>query len=147
MGNFAFVDGNNLYKGMARLGWKLDTEKFLEYLQTEFNVEKTFYFTGETMEKSHIEMRDTLTRHGYTIITKPIMPSLANNNIKGNCDGEMILQAMIELNNYEMAVLISSDGDFSCLVKYLRSIGKLGAIIVQRKTKASALLKMCANKY
>ena len=38
---------------------------------------------------------------------------------KGNCDAELVLQAMIEYLNYDKAVIVTGDGDFYCLVKYL----------------------------
>jgi len=41
---------------------------------------------------------------------------LKNGKVKGNCDAELILQAMIDIDKYEKAVLVSSDGDFACLI-------------------------------
>ena len=38
-------------------------------------------------------------------------------------DAELVLHTMIEYPNYEKVVIVSGDGDFHCLIKYLR--GKL----------------------
>ena len=38
---------------------------------------------------------------------------------KGNVDAELVLQAMIDYQDYERAVIVTSDGDFACLVRYL----------------------------
>lgn len=36
--------------------------------------------------------------------------------MKGNIDTELVLQAMIDYNEYSKAVIVSGDGDFACLV-------------------------------
>jgi len=40
-------------------------------------------------------------------------------NIKGNVDADLVLQAMIDYENYYKAVIVTGDGDFYFLVKYL----------------------------
>lgn len=60
---------------------------------------------------------------------------------KGNCDAELVLQAMIEFDNYDKAVIVSGDGDFQCLVKYLYEQEKLGVVLIPNQGKYSALLK------
>ena len=37
-GNFAFLDMQNLYKGIQERGWKIDWKPFRQYLQDKFNV-------------------------------------------------------------------------------------------------------------
>lgn len=77
---------------------------------------------------------------GYTLIFKPTLPN-KEGKTKGNCDAELVLQAMIDLNIYNEAVIITGDGDFQCLVKHLRKIGKLGFVISPNKKWCSILLK------
>ncbi|MFA6447097.1 MAG: NYN domain-containing protein [Patescibacteria group bacterium] len=60
---------------------------------------------------------------------------------KGNCDAELVLHAMIEYPNFDKAVIVTGDGDFYCLVKYLLEQRKLGAVLIPNKNKFSALLK------
>ena len=48
---------------------------------------------------------------------------------------------MIEYSNYDKAVIVTGDGDFYCLIKYLIDENKLGAVIVPNRFKFSALLK------
>jgi uncharacterized LabA/DUF88 family protein len=61
--------------------------------------------------------------------------------LKGNVDAELVLHAMIEYENYEQAVIVSGDGDFHCLVKYLKTKGKLGKLIVPDDTRYSSLYR------
>lgn len=48
---------------------------------------------------------------------------------------------MIEYPNYDKAVVVTGDGDFYCLVKYLIEKEKLAALLVPNKFRFSALLK------
>ena len=48
---------------------------------------------------------------------------------------------MIEFVNYDKSVVVTGDGDFFCLVKYLLKKGKLAGLIILNKYKYSALLR------
>jgi len=54
---------------------------------------------------------------------------------KGNVDAELVMHAMIEYPNYEKAVIVTGDGDYYCLVDYLRKNGKLLRLIVPNRYK------------
>lgn len=48
--------------------------------------------------------------------------------MRGNVDTELVLySAAIEYDNYDKAIVTTSDGDFACLFKFLTERGKLGA--------------------
>lgn len=49
---------------------------------------------------------------------------------------------MIDFSQYGKAIIVSGDGDFHCLVKYLIKQGKLEALMIPDKRKYSALLKL-----
>jgi len=40
--NFAYVDGANLHKGIAELGWRLDYRKFRVWLLEKYGVSKAY---------------------------------------------------------------------------------------------------------
>ena len=48
---------------------------------------------------------------------------------------------MIEYPNYEKAVIVSGDGDFHCLIKYLRDRRKLEKLVIPNRQKFSSLLR------
>ena len=77
---------------------------------------------------------------GYVLVFKPTLPD-DKGGVKGNCDAELVLQAMVDLGEYEKAVIVSGDGDFHCLVTYLHKHGKLEQVICPDHKKASALLR------
>jgi uncharacterized LabA/DUF88 family protein len=81
---------------------------------------------------------------GYVIIFKPIL-KMPDGRVKGNCDAELVLQAMIDLDSYEKAVIVSSDGDFYCLVNYLREKDKLECVLAPCKEGCSHLLDIASK--
>jgi uncharacterized LabA/DUF88 family protein len=48
---------------------------------------------------------------------------------------------MVEYPNYDGAVIVSGDGDFYCLVKYLQKMGKLTKLIVPDENRYSSLYR------
>ncbi len=65
---------------------------------------------------------------------------------KGNVDADLVLQAMIDYRDYERAVIVTSDGDFACLVRYLYEQGKLERALSPNRKGCSALLKRAARQ-
>ncbi|TYC03114.1 MAG: NYN domain-containing protein [Kosmotoga sp.] len=141
MKNYAFIDGNNLYLGLLDAGWKLDYVRFNNYLKRKYDVMKSYYFIGYI--KGNENLYESLKQAGFHLIYKTVLQH--NGIIKGNCDAELVLQAMIDINYYDEAVLVTSDGDFSCLVKYLGSKNKLRVVLSPSDNKGcSSLLKKAA---
>jgi len=79
------------------------------------------------------------------LIFKPTLPD-DDGNVKGNVDADLVLQAMIEYQNYDQAVIITSDGDFYSLVKYLYEGNKLRMVISPYYKTCSTLLKQSARE-
>lgn len=73
------------------------------------------------------------------LIFKPILRT-PDGIVKGNCDAELVLQAMIDFHDYEKAIIVSSDGDFYCLVNYLRDKSKLECMLAPCHKWCSHLL-------
>ena len=65
--------------------------------------------------------------------------------LKGNVDAELVLQAMIDYANYERAVIVTSDGDFACLVRHLYEKGKLERVLSPTVNTCSVLLRQAAR--
>lgn len=136
--NFAFIDSQNLNLAIRDLGWRLDFKKFRIYLAEKYKVSKAFLFIGYI--EGNANLYKSLQEAGFICIFKPTL-KYKDGTTKGNCDAEMVLQAMIEYPNYDQAVVVSGDGDFHCLVKYLVEQEKLYALLVPNRHKFSALLK------
>ena len=140
--NFAFIDGNNVTMALRDLGWKLDHRRFRVYLQEHYHVDTAYYFIGLIPNNNALYKR--LQAAGFILIFKPTIPD-GDGRIKGNIDAELVLQAMIDLEAYHQAVIVSGDGDFSCLVRHLEEIGKLRTVLVPNGKRYSGLLKQSAR--
>lgn len=136
--NYAFIDSQNLNLNIRNQGWILDFARFYIYLKEKYGVSQAFLFVGYIEENK--KMYEFLDRTGYICIFKPTL-GYKDGTTKGNCDAELVLQAMIEYPQYEGAIIVSGDGDFHCLAKYLLEKNKLKALIIPNKLKFSALLK------
>jgi len=141
--NFAFIDSNNLNLGIKEIGWRLDFKKFRIYLAEKYAVKKAYLFVGYLPENQ--ELYRSLQEFGYILIFKPVMRN-KDGEPKGNVDAELVLQAMIDWDRYDTAVIVSSDGDFYCLANYLYEKEKLKRVISPNYKKCSALLKKAARE-
>jgi uncharacterized LabA/DUF88 family protein len=136
--NYAFIDSQNLNLSIRALGWELDFSRFRIYLQENYSVTKAFLFIGYV--EGNNDLYASLQTAGFICIFKPTL-KYKDGTTKGNCDAELVLQTMIEYPNYDKAIIVTGDGDFYCLVKYLVEKEKLEALMVPNKLKFSALLK------
>jgi uncharacterized LabA/DUF88 family protein len=141
--NYAFIDGTNLHQSMKRIGWKLDYHRFRVYLGEHYGVTKAYYFLGYM--PGNTGLYNSLQTAGYILIFKPILET-PDGSVKGNCDAELVLQAMIDIGDYEKALVVSSDGDFYCLVNYLRDNDKLECVLAPNQVLCSKLLKKAARE-
>ncbi len=141
--NFAFVDSQNLNLGIKSLGWDLDFKKFRIYLQEKYHVKVAYLFIGYMQQNQDLYAQ--LQKYGYVLIFKPTLPD-KDGKIKGNVDADLVLQAMIDLKNYDQALIVTSDGDFYSLVKYLYEQEKLKLVISPYVKTCSSLLKKSAKE-
>ena len=135
---YAFIDGNNLYLGAKSQNIELDYRKLRLYLTHKFNVKKAFIFIGYDPDRSYLYSR--LVNAGFILVHKPTVVYLENGKrtMKGNVDAELVLySAAIEYDNYDKAVVFTSDGDFTCLFNFLAERGKLGKIITPTRFYSS----------
>jgi uncharacterized LabA/DUF88 family protein len=138
--NFAYIDGANLHKGIEELGWRLDYKRFRVYLRDKYAAQKAYMFLGFVAGNSNLYRN--LQDAGYTLIFKPTI-LYGKGEIKGNCDAELVLQAVSDLyeERCEKAILVSGDGDFACLVNFLIEKKRLKAVLSPSHRKASVLLR------
>ena len=141
--NYAFIDSQNLNLGVQSLGWKLDFRKFRIYLKEKYGVSTAYLFLGYIQENQ--DLYSSLQKAGYILVFKPVF-SDENGDVKGNVDADLVLQAMIEYSNYDKAIIVSSDGDFYSLVKYLCERKKLKFVVSPYVKTCSKLLKKSAKE-
>lgn len=141
--NYVFIDSQNLNLGIQELGWKLSFKRFRVYLKEKYHAERAYIFIGYMPE--HQDLYNSLQSCGYVLIFKPTIKD-KHGDVKGNVDAELVLQAMIDYPNYEKAIIVTSDGDFYCLVKYLYNKNKLKMVLSPNRESCSNLLMRAAKE-
>ena len=110
--NYAFIDGENLYKSIRQQGWKLDYYKFRKYLSDKYNITKALIFIGYVNWNK--ALYNYLRKAGFELVFKQTITK-PNGEPKGNVDAELVLRVMLETENFDKAIIVTCDGDYSCL--------------------------------
>jgi uncharacterized LabA/DUF88 family protein len=108
------------------------------------SVAKAYYFIGYV--ENNQKLYDTLQSRGYELVFKETYID-KNGKLKGNIDAELVLQSMTHYRAYKEAIIVTSDGDFACLVEYLIRKSKLRSVIASSKDACSHLLEKAAGTY
>jgi uncharacterized LabA/DUF88 family protein len=136
--NYAFIDAQNVHLGIKSLGWDLDWGKFRVYLKDKYNVSTAYLFIGFIQTKQ--DLYSMLQKAGYILIFKPIIFD-GEGKVKGNCDADLVLNTILEKENYDKAIVVTSDGDFYSLVRHLCEVEKLEMVLSPYSKTCSKLLK------
>jgi len=144
--NFAYIDGANLYEAVKDLGWVLDYKRLRVWLSEKYSIKKTYIFIG--MIPKNKRLYTYFQECGFTLIYKEVIYD-GKGKPKGNCDADLVLQAIRDYyeNNFDNALIVSSDGDYSGLVNFLYENNKLlGVLSPAPQEKCSILLKRTGTK-
>ncbi len=82
-----------------------------------------------------------LQNYGFTLIFKETVMG-ENKQVKGNCDADLVLRVTRDTyeDNYDEAVIVSSDGDFASLIRFINGRNRL-KIVASPHTKCSMLIR------
>jgi uncharacterized LabA/DUF88 family protein len=141
--SYAFIDAQNTHQGIKSLGWQLDWKRFRIYLKEKYAVTKAYVFIGYLPQLE--ALYEKLRQSGYILVFKPVIYDFAGRP-KGNCDADMVLQAVLDQDKYDKAVIVTSDGDFYSLVRHLYKNNKLKMVLSSHADTCSKLLKREANE-
>ena len=136
--NYAFIDSQNLNLAVQDQGWKLDWEKFRIYLKDTHKFTKAYLFIGYV--PTNQGLYTSLQNKGYILVFKPTL-KLPSGKPKGNVDGELIMHAILEGQNYDKAVIVAGDGDYYCLIEQLKKEDRLKSLVIPNRYRYSSLLR------
>jgi len=141
-----FIDGNNIVIGSREKHRKLDFLKLKEHLTQHVTgeIELRYYTAVDPRSPQQLQFIKRQKQKGYQVITKNLT-YYPNQEVKGNLDAEMIRDMMQLSDQYDTAILLSADGDFSCIVEHLREQQKRVDLICFRP--ASHELKQVAHSF
>ena len=88
-----------------------------------------------------------LDQFGYDLFLKPVKMYDQEDGMtrrKANCDADMAFHLMKEKDNFNRVVILSGDGDFLPVLKYLRKLGK-EVIILSRGPRTAREIRQFAG--
>ena len=128
MKTVAYIDGANLHRGTKNLGWNLDYKRFRVWLRDKYHVETAYLFIG--LIPKNKDLYTFLQEAGYILVYKEITYD-SDGKVKGNCDADLVLKMTSDFyeKSFDQAVLVSSDGDYAGLVKFLKEKKSFRALV------------------
>lgn len=134
-----YIDGNNLYRAASERKFKIDYKKFRGWLRQKYNPDRVYLFIG--LVPSRVEFYNYLQMCGFILVFKQTIS--VEGVVKGNCDAEIVLNAVSDFYTkaFDKCILITGDGDFGCLVEFLKSNSAIDSVLAPDERKCSLLLK------
>jgi uncharacterized LabA/DUF88 family protein len=117
------IDAANLFFSTSVTKIHIDFERMYSWFKKKSQLVDVNYYTAfdpeDTKQKGFL---DDLIIFGYKLITKPI--KVYDTGIKGNMDIELAVDALNKIDDYDVLVLFSGDGDFTYLIQDIEKKGK-----------------------
>lgn len=128
-----------------------DLEKYLvEYVK---NNEKDLTSAKLALLDRHLKQvrfYKKLERFGYNLILKPVKmyeDEEGNQKRKANCDVEMAFYLMRDKNAFDRVIILSGDGDFLPVLKYLRENKKEILVLARAPRTAKEIKRFAGDKF
>jgi uncharacterized LabA/DUF88 family protein len=140
-----FVDGNNVFFTQKCMGWFFDPKKLLSLLVRNRELVGCFWYTAIQHEEDQRGFRQALVEMGFTIRTKILKQYLRGGEVitKGNLDIEMAIDLLLTREQFDMAILLTGDGDFSSAIKVLQERGIEVLVVSTKKMISKDLRTLC----
>ena len=143
-----FIDASNIYFSQKTLGWRIDFKKLLDYFKNNTNLFRiTFYGALNPENEKERKFHDFLEIIGYTVKHKKIkfikdqFDQEYGGYHKGNIDVDLTIDAVHFRDNYDSFILLSGDGDFESLLKYLKAYKKRCIVLSTKKHVSIELVR------
>ncbi len=148
--NIAYIDGQNLYMGTttSRPAWKVDLFRFRKYLAEKYDITEAYYYLG-TVNDDLQNMYSDIQKAGFILVFREHNPAMSSIK-KGNVDTDIVFDCMKALYKKEIKdkiFLVSADGDYFKLVRFLLAENKLGMVLFPARKKASSLYRKLEPRY
>jgi len=159
---YVFIDASNVWNAVKSAKKFIEYKTLKNYFRKNFNANKVEIFYYDAYPKDGTRDYDLDGKHrfytylkkglGFTVRKKELKRiSIIGENgesiiEKGNMDVEITIDALHNLNKYDMAVLFSGDADFLALVNYLKNHGRK-VYIFSSKNNISEELRTGGNGY
>lgn len=144
--NIAFIDGQNLHLGTASEWWSVDLARFRIFLHDRLQVAEAYYFLG-CISDEETDLYNSLQKAGF-IVSFREHSSVMMGKKKWNVDVDIVFEIMKKLylkEEFDQIVLVSGDGDYYKMVKFLLEEERLEKILFPNKKYSSLYRNMPAQ--
>ncbi|MFH0805889.1 MAG: NYN domain-containing protein [Patescibacteria group bacterium] len=159
---YVFIDASNVWNAVKSVKKFIEYKKLKDYFRDNFNTDKVeiFYYDAYPEEGTRDYKLDGKHKF-YTYLKKGLGFTVRKKKLKrisiidesgesviekGNMDVEITIDALHNINKYDISVLFTGDADFLALVNYLKNHGKK-VYIFSSKDNISRELKTGGNGY
>jgi uncharacterized LabA/DUF88 family protein len=147
-----FVDGSNFfYLQKDCLRWWIDPKKLLNWIRERGEVvDATYYASVDTTNEGQNSYIKALCHMGFRVECKTIKTFTQEDGTtkhKANLDIEIVLDMFNTINNYDEAVLVSGDADFTRALQILRARGKNFMVLSTKGFVASEIRQVAGMHY
>lgn len=150
-----FVDGANFFFMQKNgLKWFADPKKMLEYIENKYGeIADAFYYIGQDAPPDARQQAflTALPEMGFSVVTKQIKTIYDSKTgiirKKANLDIEIALDMFNTIDAYDLAVLVSGDGDFDRALQLLKARGKRTVVIATEGFIATELRATAGRHY
>lgn len=150
---YLMVDADNLYRTMKdHLGWWIDPGKMKDYFSQFGLITRAVYYTSiyDEISEGRDKFHRVLENMGYSIVQKKVKHiKQADGTIKDKASMDVIIarDICLDINNFDMLVLVSGDGDFAPILESLRARGKQFKIVSTTGIVARDLRQISGTDY
>ncbi len=136
-----FIDGSNLYSSAKLLGFDIDYEKLLKWLEEKSRLIRAFYYTAIIDDQDYSPVKplvDWLNYNGYTTVTKPAKELIDENGkkrIKSDITVDIIVDVMDIADKVNHIILFSGDGIFRKMIESVQRKGVRVTVISTLNTQ------------
>jgi len=135
-----FIDVQNVYYGARRLKGKLDFDALLEGAVQGRRLIKTTAYVVESKETDQSQFIAMLEKRAIEVRRKALQVR-ADGSMKGDWDMELALDILDAAPGLDVVVLVSGDGDFTSLVKRVKSMGPRVEVVAFPRATAKSLVQ------
>ncbi len=145
--NIAFIDGQNLHLGITSEWWQIDMTRFRIFLRDRFHVDEAYYFLGCITDEQS-DLYTNIQRAGFILVFRE-HSSVMIGTKKWNVDTDIVFNIMRRLylrQEFQKIVLVSGDGDYFKMVRFLIEEDRFERIIFPNRHHSS-LYKIIRSRY
>jgi uncharacterized LabA/DUF88 family protein len=147
------MEGSNFYHTIRDLNLHVDYRRLLGYFSTQGTLVKATYYTTLLQDQTPdwlMRLLTWLTYNGYSVVTKQAKyvrrqvtsdsgENCWTNEVKGDLDIELAVDALTLAPYCDTIFLFSGDGNFVPLIKALQQHGCRVIVVSSEKTRESSV--------